>query len=507
MRRSRVLTVLAASSALCALLAFAASCLDDPREGESVATTESCDLAQLANVDPTSPNLKKEGALSLKTYVESAELLRAKAAEVETDFKDGCNALNAELGLPSGNDAIAACNPIAARIADLINKQNPNSPADWFEFRFASSCQGKPGTKEQCIAACSAGCDSTKCTQPQSGKCTGGACKGRCVISGDAVPCAGQCIGEVPVEAGTCSGECIGRCTAQAYAGQCEGSCTANFRGKCGGTCTGKCDGAPINLDQLDAGQPEGGSDAGADADPDAEAGPPPPTVLRPPPSNADGNCPGFCEGMGPNGTGGLCSSKAYGACTAPCSNVVDGGRVLTPYSAGTCGAACTGTCRAGKPTPSTSTCTGECTEVIGDECPGICKDECGGQLSNGFCEGQLACNQDTECTNACEARNLLEITCGDAKVIELYVAADPDLYAALQKHGARIAKAASKLRLVRQAFGFISNRTYGDFVAVGARGDLARVCVERGGAAIAAAEQSLRNSNSADVTVRKFAQ
>jgi hypothetical protein len=91
-----------------------------------------------------------------------------------------------------------------------------------------------------------------------------------------------------------------------------------------------------------------------------------------------------------------------------------------------------------------------------------------------------------------------------EPKVIEAYAVTDPAFAAALKKHGAKIGKALSELAPLRAALGFIGDRAYGDFLALGVSGDLARTCVAKGGKDVSDAAALIRASIAADPSVRK---
>ncbi len=287
--------------------------------------------------------------------------------------------------------------------------------------------------------------------------------------------------------------------TNAAWSGECAASCAGFFRGSCAGTCTGTCDGQPINVgpppDGGSVGEPDAGEEDGGEGD---AGGPPPggPPPLDPPPANVDGNCQGFCVGV--------CSSGAHGACAgSPCLAFKEGGPPDLGGYRGHCLGGCGGSCKSGFGTGATQVCNGECTAVKA-ACDGLCRGECVGARTDVVCQGSLRCDQNTECENACQARAKLSTKCEEPKVIEVYAVTDPVFAAALQKHGAKVGKALSELAALREGFGFIGDRAYGDFLAIGLSGDLARACVAKGTKSVADADALVRAAIAADPSVRK---
>lgn len=475
------------------------SCLDDPRAGEEVRVTSACDLNQLS-ADPASPQA------SLRVYVQTTEQLLQRATAVETEMKDACNAIDTELGLPTGADALTACKPIAARVAAITkNQARPEAPffANWAELRYAPLCQSPPDALAKCISQCTPGtCDATKCEPQKLAAVCQGTCKGVCISQGENLPCTGACVGDVKMEMPTpssCGGECQGVCVdGPNWYGHCDGACAGQFVGRCEGTCTGICNGQPIN--QTDAGADAGDPDAG---DPDAGdgggggggGGPP---VLAPPPTNADGNCQGVCVGVCSKGAEGLCIG-------APCLEFQQAGPPnLGHFSGGNCfSGLCGGVCKSALGNSSPTTCTGQCAQAS-PECKGLCAGPCEGTTSNPVCTGNLSCGQNAECENACQAKALLEEVCQEPKTLEMYAITDPKLLDAWQKHGARLAKAVSQVKGLRNAFGFVGSRAYGDFVAIGLKGDLVRACVAKGNENVTAADTKIRAMTNGDPTISK---
>jgi hypothetical protein len=471
-------------------------CVTDERADQSVTVIDSCDLARLAT-SPTDPQA------SVRVYVEAAEGLAAKTADVETMFRDACNAVNRELGLATGGDATAACQPLAARVADVLKAapQIPGpTPTVWFTTGFPASCKADPAEKVRCIASCAGDCDARKCSPPEKvvGRCTG-RCSGTCSVTGT-TSCNGQCQGECKsATPNACVGECIGKCAAPTFMGVCDVGCWRGFNGDCGGTCTGTCNGAPINGGgPSDAGSDAAPSDAAAsDAATDASSGdaapppPPPPPQTDPtqPPANADGNCVGRCIGV--------CSSTASGMC---------GDRCRGDFSGGTCNGACTGSCISGAGTGCVAECTGACTSpsTEGTACDGTCRGGCSADYQDAVCEGALDCKQNVECGNACEVKSALTATCSTPERFEVQAISDPKLYAALKKHGGALGAAIAQRDLLRTALGFVADRTPSDFETIHAKGDLVRACVARGTVAVKKADNSLRVAIAADPVRKK---
>lgn len=484
---------------LAALVTLLVSCLDDPRANEEVRTVDTCDMSQLSS-DAANPQA------SLRAYVEATDELLQRATAVETELKDACNAVDTELGLATGADALSACNAIGARVSKIAeNQAKPPAPflPNWAELRFVSACEAPPDTLAKCLNTCTAGpCDVSKCEQNKLVAVCQGECQGTCLSRGENLPCTGACIGDVAMtEPSTCGGECEGICTGPNWYGHCDGACAGAFVGRCEGTCTGKCNGQDINI--VDAGAPDAGGDAGGDggdAGGDGSGGgggggPPP---LVPPATNAPGNCQGVCVGVCSNGAEGLCLN-------APCLAFnASGPPDLAKFSGGNCfSGTCGGVCKSAFGNSSPTTCTGQCAQRA-KECKGLCAGPCVGQTTNPICMGNLACGQNAECENACQAKAQLAQVCKEPTTLEEYAISDPALLAAWKKHGPRLAKAVSQIRLLRAAFGFVGSRAYGDFVAIGLKGDLIRACVAKGNSNVSQADAKIRAMGSADPTLPK---
>jgi hypothetical protein len=289
-------------------------------------------------------------------------------------------------------------------------------------------------------------------------------------------------------EPSTCAGECQGVCTGPNWYGHCDGSCAGDFVGRFEGTCTGLCNGQPINV--VDAGAP---GDGGADGGGSAGAG-----TVSAPQDNAPGNCVGVCVGQ--------CSKGAEGLCLhSPCLTFSQSGPPdLAHFTGGNCfSGACGGVCKSAFGNGSPTTCSGKCASKQ-TECKGLCAGPCEGTTVTSVCMGKLNCGQNTECENACEARALLAQQCELPKTLEMYAISDPALLGAWQKHGAKLGKAVAELKILRSAFGFVGSRAYGDFVAIGLRGDLVRACVAKGSENVTAADAKIRAMVAVDPTIPK---
>jgi hypothetical protein len=487
---------------LAGTIAAVVGCLADPRESDAVILTDTCDRAKLSS-DPTSPQA------TLKAYLESADLLVDVTSQVETQMKDACNAIGADLALPAGTDPASACRPVAAR-ADDVSKNGgrpvPGFP-HWVEMLYPATCTAQPGALEQCLSTCAGPCDGTKCDAPQQAGTCQGTCTGLCVSKGDNAPCKGACVGEfdnAPAPA-TCKGECNGVCTAPVWSGECAGSCAGFFTGACEGTCTGQCNGQPINvLPTPDAGAGDaGGGDAGDGGAAEGGGGGGGAPPLSAPPANADGNCKGFCVGVCSKGANGFCANS-------PCLEFKPmAAPGLAHFSGGNCSqydGLCGGHCTAAGGSGTTTTCTGECSQAK-PQCDGTCVGGCQGTLANPTCRGTLKCNQNAECQNACAARALLKTTCEEPKSVEVYAISDATLAAALKKSAPKLGKASTQLANLREVLSNIRGRAYGDFVALGLRGDLVRACVAEGNQKINASDAKIATMLSVDPSTRKFQQ
>lgn len=554
MRRSAK-WMLALGACTATTTALLLSCLKDPREGEAVVVIDKCDTSKLST-DP------KSIESTLRTYVEATGALATAVTEADKELAAACIALykaSPALNInapPDGSPALVACQPLIARIA-TTNQKQPTAPGlniipPWSQFVFGEHCAVPVGMREKCLAGCTdpaeaGACDVSKCEQGKVvGKCPG-ECLGACttVAKDDAgVKCAGTCVGEFPVVSvnanglgGTCVGECVGTCGNGIYTGNCKGSCNGGFTGICAETCHGTCNGNPLTekTPGRDAGPPNGVPLNGA--------------VDSPPVLNDDpGNCgTGLCVGSCSGGANGSCYSDPTTGKTGRCVAITpdpDGGPYTSKFSqfnSGECtNSICYGTCRSANGsgaavatinTLAVGTCYGECTQLTkpprppagqplpsNTACEGTCRPDPNAVAGDGgadagafcstdldptttLCEGKLNCGQNAECNNACEAKAALAEVCDDPYVLQVYATTDPALYDALRANGLAIAKAVSKLHRAATAYSYIGNRNYGDFVALGAKGDLAYACAKQGADAMATAGKLLLDLGSADPT------
>ena len=533
MKRMAKIVAAISAATVAPIAGLLVSCLDDPRANDPVTVIDSCDTARLSKA-PTSVES------TLAAYVAASQELLTTAKSADSAMRDACLAFYQEAALgitaPTGDGSASACQPLLARISTLVNQQ-PVAPGlnvvpPWVYLRSDNRCTATPGVRETCLAACTGTCDVSKCEpNKQAGKCTGD-CNGTCTVTApEGVACHGTCIGEaaIPNTGGanpgaTCQGECLGTCGGAVYTGNCEGACATNFTGRCGGTCHGTCNGTPLPV--ADAGAP---TDAGTDAE--AGAAGPPSTDPPQPSNNSPGNCgTGICHGS--------CSDHADGTCFSRCIDYGHDGGVTTttlaPFNAGQCtDSVCVGACRSALGTGAAiatgavigeGSCKGECTELTNPRpplkantaCDGTCRPApgadggafCAGTLdpTTTICEGALGCNQNAECANACEAKSALEANCADPVVLQAFAVADPDLYAAFQKHGIQLGKASSLVQKAQAAFSYIGDRKYGDFAALGAKGDLARACVTAGTTNTTAASTLLATLLASDPTSVRYA-
>lgn len=202
-RKVNVLPVVFGAATLVAVGAVA--CFSDPRGGEEVVVVDSCQIDKLSS-EPSSPQS------SLRAYLDASESLLKRANEVEGDLVAACNALNTELGLPTGADVTSACRTVATRLDAVIKGGTapfgPGAP-EWAELRATASCKAQADALSSCISKCAGPCDNSKCEAGRTaGKCAG-TCKGECLTTGTDIPCNGRCVGEIPLKQApqTCVGE------------------------------------------------------------------------------------------------------------------------------------------------------------------------------------------------------------------------------------------------------------------------------------------------------------
>jgi hypothetical protein len=459
----------------------------DPREDEQVSAVTSCapdaGVFERLSTAPSSPES------SVVAYVNAAESLVTKTAQMNQLLIDGCNDVDTELGIATGTDLETACQPLAQLASTVVKNQPPASStgpavAPWFGMTVPPVCTVDPNARATCLNSCSAGqCDNTHCSAGQLQGTCNGTCVGDCVVTADpdaGTPCVGQCRGlcsNLTADGGAapnaCTGECNGVCGGQTANGFCAKGCgnaassSSLFTGECDGTCTGSCDGNPIN-----GGVPDGGLGP--------EAGLP---------NNADGNCKGLCVGW--------CSSNAYGGCPFPCAGPSFKGGVCSPGT-------CISTCISGTGAGCSGSCDGTCTSSTGDAgatCSGVCLGTCNGTLTNPTCGSTLACGQNTECNDACEAASGATVTCGVPGSLEVETLSNLKLYNALKAKGQKIGEALQMLALLRSAEGFVDNRQLSDFAAIGASGEVVRACFARGQTAVKQASANIAAASAADPT------
>ena len=435
-------------------------------EDTSVTIVRDCDVAKLNTAVPAEA--------TVKLFVATINDTLTRGKELQTRYKDVCNAMNREMGEAEGADIRAACNKVAARVAKA-NGQTPvpegglpSSVTPWVVISWDQRCFENAAATAECLNQCSGGpgCDPLgKCAKP-AGAC-GASCEGTCETAGTDLPCVGECKGACamlappPPDSGAepfipqnCTAECSGTCKLPTWTGRCETACNTSFLGFCGGTCTGTCNDSPIGTpNPFDAGAEGGTPDAG------------------PAPTGSDGNCPGVCKGQ--------CSAKASGTCKSPCAGAFSGGTCAGPGN-------CIGSCRTAS-TGCTSTCTGSCTSKATTACAGTCRGKCGAGLSSANCEGPLSCEANDECKGTCALRGALAAKCPAIKTAEVRIAGDYEVYDAVNRHIGEFATLTNELLVVRAALERIADRTQGDFKAIGLVSERGFKCVD--GAIVAATE------------------
>lgn len=462
-----------------AALGFAAStvlihCAKDDRQGVAVLEIKDCpNLADLSD-DPTSP------FATLRVFVEVAEELKAKSADVDQRLAAACTELDTELGLPIANGSVPACQSLSKRMEAVIKSAPPPPagplPPSWVELSYPAFCKHDRSVQAACLAKCAGPCDVSTCDPKKLVGVCDGDCKGDCSTVGVEAACTGKCEGTCAgLDKSDCTGECVGQCGNGSFVGQCESGCSvsaAGFFGVCSGLCTGVCNGAPIGM-PIKAGDAGDAGDGGA-----PEAGP-----------GTGGSCAGTCIGY--------CSSQASGVCAGACTG---------SFAGGSCVGACTGKCGSGSAgTPCSTTCTGICTKPAGPACAGTCHGGCSVPLREPACEGSLECGQNIECRNACNAKAEAAITCTPTDDFQVFGVGDDALYKALKKHGAALGALAQEIDSLRNAQSFIAERAPSDFAALGANNDLARACAARGIMANTDALNTIRNLINANPTTRKY--
>lgn len=434
----------------------------DPRGDDAATAVTECNLDALAK-DPQSPQA------TVRAFVFAAEALRTRAAEAEAALKDACNEANAKLGFPAGTTATQACQGIADRGAK-VKEREIAFPIQWpwFKGRFPSFCSKDKTKRASCIASCGGTCDvSANCEKgAQAGECDA-KCTGTCETRDGA--CRGRCEGKCDsVTNGICDGECGPTCGTPYYIASCSTGCATGFFGLCEGVCVGDCDGKSTgNQPTQDAGADDGGVDGG-------DAGPPPAPGVP-------GNCGGFCVGS-------CLGGRAEGSCESRCTGEHRG---LCDIQAG---GRCTGTCTSGSASSCASTCSGRCSTSMKDgSCSGTCVGECSAAMTDVECRGELKCEANIECLNACAAQEAATTQCEETPHFYVSAITDPQLYEALKASGAKLGKAIALMDALAAGASAVAERAGGDFVVIGAKDELSRVCVARGIAANDEAQESLR--------------
>lgn len=428
-----------------------------PAEDESVTIITSCDLTKLDVNDPAEA--------TVKLYAETSTALRERTAALNARFVKVCNDINRDLGLPEGAEIHEACN----RIAERVTAANAGAPAAtsgptagvapvWVTIKMELPCDIDGNAAAKCTEGCSGktGCDTVAtCPKTQTRGTCAGEC-GACAVTGEGA-CNGACTGDcaqLGPDAGpapACQGECRGKCMAPLWQGTCSTGCGKNFVGRCEGVCTGSCDKVAYDGGAPDAGDPDAG-DAG-------EGGAPAPP--------GSGTCAGTCTGS--------CAGVAAGSCGAPGPG--GGSPCMGNYNGGTCAGpgACIGSC-VGVGVACTTTCKGTCTNTS-SACTGTCKGSCGGALNPGNCGVAPACPEvNPICQATCALRTAITTNCGPT-AMDIRVAGDVKLAAALAAHAADFSEAARDATLLSQSLGGVLQRTPGEFRAIGVVRDNARFC------------------------------
>ena len=111
------------------------------------------------------------------------------------------------------------------------------------------------------------------------------------------------------------------------------------------------------------------------------------------------------------------------------------------------------------------------------------------------------------ECANACQALARLSAVCAEPKVAQIILVTDKPLYDALVKNQGKLGKALSEITALREAVGFIGNRTPGDFATIGLTRDIERACVAQGRSNVEKAQASISNAVAANPTTAQKAQ
>ncbi len=438
---------------------------------------------------------------TVKAYVETGAALKERSVQLLERFRTVCNAINKDLGIAEGADVHSACNPIADRIAAAnsvgvvngapVGPYSTDFGSPWVMAIINDSCSADAPTEAKCLDSCSggAGCDPLKGCKATAGTCAG-KCTGTCTTVGPNTACSGACIGhcaspappDAP-EAGVPAcyfpdgRECVGKCLVPFFQGRCTTGCAAGFRGECGGKCTGSCDDVPYP-------KVDGGADPDAgDGGDGGEAG-----VIEAPGS---GTCNGVCTGA--------CEGPASGGCGAPCAG---------DYAGGGC-PVCVGSCT-GIASPCTTTCDGVCISLQ-PTCAGECS-QCDVPLTNPVCTGGFACGPDGGggggdanpiCKNVCHMAGILAAKCGSDPSPSLEVAGDYKLYDALRAHISEFSAPVRELNLIAANLGGVTQRTPGDFKAIGVVFDNARKCADTAAADYETARGNINTGTAVTLILR----
>jgi len=447
---------------------FAIQC--SPSEDTSVNITTAC--------DPNALNLGDTAEATVKAYLDTGNDLQARSKDIVDRFIKVCNAVNTDLGDPTGNDIHAACNNIATRITNAINiapTPDGGTRANWVIITLPiTTCVADAKAQASCLDSCSStkGCDPLgTCGEGGIvGKC-GATCNGLCRTEGDTNPCVGGCDGvcaspnpDGGPEGGVpgCVGECQGTCTAATWLGRCSTGCDKSFIGRCDGTCKGSCDGVPYPSVPPEAGVDPDAGDAGDGGD--GEAGPSDASADAAPPPPGSGNCPGTCTGS--------CVGQASGSCGAKCTG---------NFAGGSCTAvgACIGAC-SGLNLPCVTECNGICS-TRSTTCTGQC-DDCSARPDSPNCTAGFTCGQPNQiCNDVCAMRGALAVKCTSAPM-DIRLAGDYKLYDALRAHADELSAVIRDANLINQKLAGVLGKTSGKFHEIGVVHDNARLCADKGG-------------------------
>jgi hypothetical protein len=182
-------------------------------------------------------------ARKLESFLLATSTFLGTAAELETQLKNTCLQMGAELGIPesdmqgSGNTppVKAACDAVAAKLRSEIRDLRASASLSIAIQATPPVCE----VKLDAYANCAAECDASFTPGQAQLECSGGEIRGSC-----SAQCTGSCAVEVSGQcSGACEGSCSGGCTGVCQ-GTCEGTCrTRNADGSCNGACQGTCRG------------------------------------------------------------------------------------------------------------------------------------------------------------------------------------------------------------------------------------------------------------------------